>query len=429
MPTVTVLGSGSVEFGRSLVADLLGSAVLGDLRLVLHDTDAGRLDTSVRLARAAAGAMGSAATVVAAAGLGEALEGADYVVNQVNVGGFAATRLDFEVPHRHGVRQTIGDTLGIGGIFRGLRTIPVVLGFAAEIRRRCPDAWLLNYTNPMTMVPWAVTEAYPDVKILGVCHSVRDTQVLLADLLGIPEPEIAFTTAGVNHQAFVLHMSHRGVDLYPRLRELVAGSPGLQQKVKFEIFRRIGYVPTESSEHGAEYVPWFLPHDDAVARHAIPVGAYLEWSQEGLDEYDDVRRRLDAGEDVTVDPGQELATTVIEALEGGPAQLVAGNVRNDALIENLVDGACVEVPCLVDRTGVHPTRVGALPPQLAALNRSFLNVSELVVRAVLDGRRDHVHQAAMLDPATAAALPLDAIAVLVEEMLEVHRPLLPEALR
>ena len=377
--------------------------------MVLHDIDAERLDTSYRIAQATAASVGSDSVIVATPELGAALDGADYVVNQINVGGFAATRLDFEIPHRHGVRQTISDTLGIGGIFRGLRTIPVVLGIADEMQRRCPDAWLLNYTNPMTMVPWAVYEAFPRAKVVGVCHSVRDTQTVLADIVGVPEQEITFLTAGVNHQAFVLRFEHDGHDLYPRLREIVEGSPALQQKVKFEIFRRLGYVPTESSEHGAEYVPWFLPHPEMVERHAIPIGAYLGWFQEGLDEYDEIRRRLDAGEDVTVEPGQELATLVIEALEGGPPRVLPGNVRNDRLIDNLLDGACVEVPCLVDRNGVQPTHIGDLPPQLAAVNRAFLNVSELVVRAALDGNREHVYHAAMLDPARAATLTLDKI--------------------
>jgi alpha-galactosidase len=429
MTTISVLGSGSVEFGRSLVADLLTSPQLAGARLVLHDIDAERLDTSYRIARATAAAVGSDSVVEAAPELGAALDGADYVVNQINVGGFAATRLDFEIPHRHGVRQTISDTLGIGGIFRGLRTIPVVLGIAAEMQRRCPAAWLLNYTNPMTMVPWAVYETFPRAKVVGICHSVRDTQILLADIVGVPEQEIAFLTAGVNHQAFVLRFEHEGHDLYPRLREIVAGSPALQQKVKFEIFRRLGYVPTESSEHGAEYVPWFLPHPEMVDRHAIPIGAYLGWCQEGLDEYDEIRRRLDAGEDVTVEPGQELATSVIEALEGGPPRVLPGNLRNDGLIDNLLDDACVEVPCLVDRNGVQPTRIGALPPQLAAMNRAFLNVSELVVRAALDGSREHVYHAAMLDPSTSATLTLDAIVGLCDEMISAHGAALPEGVR
>jgi alpha-galactosidase len=429
MTTISVLGSGSVEFGRSLVADLLTSPQLAGVRLVLHDIDPERLDTSYRIAQATAAAVGSDSVVAATAELGAALDGADYVVNQINVGGFAATRLDFEIPHRHGVRQTISDTLGIGGIFRGLRTIPVVLGIAAEMQRRCPDAWLLNYTNPMTMVPWAVYEAFPRTNVVGICHSVRDTQILLADIVGVPEQEIGFLTAGVNHQAFVLHFEHEGRDLYPRLREIVDGNPALQQKVKFEIFRRLGYVPTESSEHGAESVPWFLPLLDMVARHAIPVGAYLGWFQEGLDEYDEIRRRLDAGEDVTVEPGQELATSFIEALEGGPPRVLPGNLRNDGLIDNLLEGACVEVPCLVDRNGVQPTHLGSLPPQLAAVNRAFLNVSELVVRAALDGSRENVYHAAMLDPRTAATRSLDAIVALCDEMIAAPGAPLPEGLR
>jgi len=429
MVKIALLGAGSMEFARSLLADLLTSPVLADAHLVLHDTDAERLATAFSLARSTAASTGSTVSITASANRREALMGADFVINQIAVGGFEAIRRDFDIPRKYGVRQTIADSLGLGGIFRALRTIPVMVSIGNDMAEVCPDAWLLNYTNPMTMVPWAVYAGTPITQVVGLCHSIRDTQTNLAGLVGVPEDEITFLTAGVNHQAWVLRFERDGVDLYPQLKSVIGNEPELQKLVRIELFQRLGYFPTESSDHGSEYVPWFLPHEAMVSRHNIDVDAYLRWSQDNLDEYQELRRQIAAGEPVDVLPGAELACGVIEAMVSGVPRVVPGNVANHGLIDNLPADACVEVPCLVDASGIHPIAVGALPLHLAALNRAFLSVSELTVAAALLGDREHVYHAAMLDPNTSATLTLDGIVAVCDELIEAHGALLPKGIR
>ena len=274
---VAFVGAGSIEFTRNVVTDLCGYPELkGELELSLHDISEHRLAHATALARQISAQAGAGAVVTASADRSQALAGADYVINEVQVGGYDATLLDFEIPAKYGVRQTIGDTIGIGGIFRGLRTIPVVTGIAADMLAVCPDAFLLNYSNPMAMLPWAVYEGAGFDRVYGLCHSVRDTHSFLAGLVGVDEAEIDYTTAGFNHQAFVLRFEQDGRSLYPRLREVIDASPELQRRVRVELYRAFGYFPTESSEHSAEYLPWFMRHDDQVERFRIFVGDYLE---------------------------------------------------------------------------------------------------------------------------------------------------------
>ena len=429
MARIVLMGAGSVEFTRNLLSDLLGFEELRGSTIVLHDIDPDRLDTAGAMARWMAEALGAAVKLEAHLDRRPAVDGADYVINSIAVGGLAATRRDFDIPARYGLRQTIADTLGIGGIFRALRTIPVLVGLGRELAELAPHALLLNYTNPMSMVPWAVYAGTPFDRVVGICHSARDTQARLARLVGVPEERVAFRTAGVNHQAFVLTFALDGRDLYPRLDAVIAAEPELARTVRVRIYQRFGYFPTESSEHGSEYVPWFLRDAGEVARHRIPVGVYLELLAENLDEHAETVRRLAAGEGVDITPTGELASLIIHSIETGTPRVLHGNVRNTGLIANLPAGACVEVPCLVDRAGVQPMAVGELPPQLAALNRNFLNVSELTVRAALEGRRDHVHQAALVDPNTAATLTVDQIHDLVEEMIAAHGDLLTAGIR
>jgi alpha-galactosidase len=296
----------------------------------------------------------------------------------------------------------------------------------------CPDALLLNYTNPMAMVPWGVYAGTPFHRVVGVCHSVRDTHQFLARTVDVEESDVVFRTAGLNHQAFVLEFRDRrtGRDLYPQLRQIVDADPdGLGRRVRVELFRRLGYFPTESSEHSAEYVPWFLPHDDQVLRFRIEVDEYLRRSEENLGEWERTKAALDRGEELDVEPTSELASEIIHSLETGAAREVYGNVRNDGLIDGLPPEACVEVPCLVDGDGLRPTRVGALPPQCLALNRTFVNVVELTVRAALEGSRELVYQAALLDPNTAATLTIDQIVAMCDDLIEAHGELLPEGIR
>jgi alpha-galactosidase len=429
MPRISLIGAGSVEFTRILLADLSDFPELTESTVVLHDIDRERLATAEQIAANVNGATGAGFRVEAHLDRRTALDGADFVVNEIQVGGFDATLRDFEIPARFGLRQTIGDTLGIGGIFRALRTIPVLLSIAEDMRELCPDAILLNYTNPMAMLMWALSEASPQTRAVGLCHSVQNTHDQLAEIVGVPVDEIDYLTAGVNHQAFVLRFTRNGEDLYPRLDEAIARDPdGLGRRVRIEIYRQFGRFPTESSEHSAEYVPWFMSHDGELDRYRIPVDEYLRRSRENLDEYAAVKRHLAAGETLPLLREGELAPRYIHAITTGQERIEYGNVRNDGLIDNLPGGACVEVPCHLDAGGVHPIAVGAVPPQCAALNRTFLNVAELTVHAALEGRRDHVYQAALLDPNAAATLTIAQIHALVDDLIEAHGALMPAGL-
>jgi alpha-galactosidase len=425
---LTFVGAGSIEFTRNVVTDLCSYPEFrGGLHLALYDISAQRLAHAERLATRIAAQTGCGAVVSATLDRREALAGADYVINEVQVGGYDATRADFDIPARYGVRQTIGDTLGIGGIFRGLRTIPVVTALARDMLEACPDAYLLSYSNPMAMLPWAVYEGTAFSRVFGLCHSVRDTQAFLTGLVGADPDRVRFLTAGFNHQAFVLRFEQDGESLYPRLAKVIDGSPELRRRVRVEIFRRFGYFPTESSEHSAEYVPWFMRHDSQIGQFAIFVGDYLARSQENLRELESLQRDLATDAPLDLEPANELASLFIHSLETGRERELHVNIRNGGLISSLPSECCVEVPCTVGAGGAKPTAVGALPPQLAALNRTFLNVVELTVRAALECSRDHVYQAALLDPNTAATLTTTEIVAMCDDLFEVHQDLLPEA--
>jgi alpha-galactosidase len=430
MTKVALIGAGSVEFTRNVVTDLCGFTELhGRLELALHDIDAERLGYAEALVRRIDEQTGAGVRISSDVNRVAAVEGADYVINEIQVGGYAATRKDFDIPARYGVRQTISDTIGIGGIFRGLRTIPVLIGIGDDLAKVAPDAYLLNYSNPMAMLPWAVYAGSPFERVVGMCHSVRDTHRFLADQVGLAVEDVDFVTAGFNHQAFVLRFEHQGQDLYPKLREKIDADPELGRRVRVEIFRRFGYFPTESSEHSAEYVPWFMRHDGEVEHFRIPIGEYLRRSEANIDEYETTRKELESDQPLDLTPTSELASEFIHARETGAEREIYLNVRNNGLISSLPDECCVEVPTLVDATGPHPKQVGALPPQVAALNRTFLNVVELTVRAVLDGNREHVYQAALLDPNASSVLTTRTAKALCDELLAAHGDLIPQPLR
>lgn len=429
MARIVLVGAGSMVFTKNLLSDLLTFPELADSTLVLHDIDEPRLTNARLLAERMIGSVGGGVRIESHLRQDPALDGADYVINEIMVGGMAAAETDFRIAAGYGVRQTIADTLGIGGIFRALRTLPVMIALGDNMARRCPDSLLLNYTNPMSMVPWGVYAGSSFQRVVGICHSIRDTEAFLAKLVGVPVEEVDFRTAGVNHQAFVLRFERAGENLYPLLDKVIEEDPdGLGRRVRVAMYRALGYFPTESSEHGAEYVPWFMRHDREVERYRIEVSGYLRRLREHRVEYDDVARRLADEEPVSPEPTGELAPLIIHSIETGMPRIVHGNVRNGSKISNLPADACVEVPCQVDGAGVHPTTIGELPPQLAALNRNFLNVSELTVRAVLEGRRDYVYHAAMVDPNTAATLPLDRIRQMVDDYFDAYRDSLPPAL-
>jgi alpha-galactosidase len=430
MTNIVLIGAGSVEFTQILLSDLVEFPELVDSTITLHDIDEERLDTSERIAHMINETAGGDLRIRATLDRRSALDGADFVVNEIQVGGLDATLRDFEIPKAHGLRQTIADTIGVGGIFRGLRTIPVLVAIAQEMTELCPDAMLLNYANPMAMLPWAVWEGTGLERAIGLCHSVQNTHEQLAALVGVPVGEIEFLTAGLNHQAFVLRFERDGENLYPLLDAAIAADPeGLGRRVRIAIYRRFGFFPTESSEHSAEYVPWFMSHDDQIEHYRIPVDEYIRRSLENIEEYEDIRRKLTAGEALQFEPEGELAPRYIHSMVTGERRVEYGNVRNDGLIDGLPAGCCVEVPCVVDGDGVHPMTIGALPPQCAALNRTFINVAELTMRAALEESREHVYQAVMLDPNAGATLTIDSMITMVDELIEAHGDLMPAGIR
>jgi alpha-galactosidase len=431
---ITFVGAGSVTFTRQLLRDIFSLPGLGDVRIALHDIDPERLSVAAALAHHTAELHGVKAAIVADADRRSALQDSAAVVNMVAIGGHRATVTDFEVPARFGVPQTIGDTLGIGGIFRALRTFPLLDALAADMAEVCPDAWLLNYTNPMAMNLHYLAAVAPRLKAAGLCHSVYWTVRGLCELVDVPHEEVDVLSAGVNHQAWILRWLHRGRDLYPALDEAIDRDPELRRRVRVDMYRRLGFYPTETSEHSSEYVPFYLRHPYEIERLRIPIGDYLRISADNLAEYGAARDRLAAGRPPETEAGEEddaveYAPQVIHSLATGTPRTIQVTTPNTGLIDNLPAGAAVEVPATIDRLGVHPHHVGALPPQLAALNRSFLNVVELVVAAAVEADPRHIRHAAMADPATAAALTVDEIWALCDAMVAAHGDALPPALR
>ncbi|MCL6431421.1 MAG: alpha-glucosidase/alpha-galactosidase [Anaerolineae bacterium] len=429
MAKIVMIGAGSTVFARNLIGDILSFPELADSTIALVDIDAARLRTSEIVAHRVAEALGAHPVIEATTDRRQALPGADYVINMIQVGGYPAALVDFEIPKKYGLRQTIGDTLGIGGIMRALRTIPVLLEIGRDMEELCPDALFLNYVNPMAINTWAFTEA-TRIRAVGLCHSVQHTLEDLAGDLGVPVEEIDFLAAGINHMCFYLRLKRKGEDLYPALRRLAAeGRVREDDRVRYEMLRRTGYFVTESSEHFAEYVPYFIrgQNPELIERYNIPLDEYPRRCEAQIADWERLRRELEAGQGVLeVRRSVEYASLIIHSLETGQPRVIYGNVRNDRLIDNLPEGCVVEVPVLVDRNGLQPTRVGELPPVLAGLMRTNISVQELTVRAALTGRREYVYQAAMLDPHTSAELTLDEIWALVDEMLEAHAAWLPQ---
>jgi alpha-galactosidase len=430
MPRIVLVGAGSVEFTRNLLGDILSSPALRESEIALHDIDADRLRTAERMAQWTAGALGATPRISAHLDRREAFRGADFVINTIQVGGARATQVDFDVPGRFGLNYTIADTIGVGGVFRGLRTIPVVLGIARDMEEICPDASLLNYTNPLAILVRAVSEA-TSIRVVGLCHSVFWTIDRLAGYLGLERDDVDAASAGVNHLAFVLRLEHQGRDLYPDLRAFVdAGHVPDDDLVRANLYQRLGFYPTESSEHHAEYNPWFIGKKDAagdaVERFNIPIGEYLDRVSHNLDEFAETKRKLDAGEPFEIERSGEYAATIAESMTTGePARIVANAMNGGALIPNLEAGACVEVPALVDGLGVHPVAMGPLPLQLASYIRGAVDMQGLTVRAALDEDRDAVGHAVMTDPIVQSRLTLDDAWCLTTEMIEAEAEWLP----
>ncbi|MBA2519725.1 MAG: alpha-glucosidase/alpha-galactosidase [Chloroflexia bacterium] len=429
MAKIAFIGAGSTVFARALLNDLLSFPELRDSTIALMDIDPDRLNDTKMVTERVAAAANAVPVIEATTDRRTALAGADYVINMIQVGGYRpSTVIDFETPKTYGLRQTIADTLGIGGIMRALRTIPVMLDLARDMEDCCPDAPLLNYTNPMAMLTWAMTRATP-ITTVGLCHSVQGTARDLAEVLDLPPAEIDYLCAGINHLAFYLRFEHKGRDLYPELRRVAAaGEYPAYERVRFDVLQRMGYFVTESSEHFAEYVPWFIKRDrpDLIEEFNIPLDEYPRRCERQITRWDGMRERYEGAEPIEHKRTHEYASQIILGKETGSPQVIYGNVPNHGLIENLPDDCCVEVPILVDRNGLQPTTVGSLPVQLAALMQTNINVQRLTVEAALTSKREHIYHAAMLDPHTAAELDLDQIWHLVDDLIEAHGEYLPQ---
>jgi alpha-galactosidase len=424
---IAVVGAGSAQFLLEL-ADFCSLGGIGPYEVAMVDTDPHRLGVVGRLGEVAARTTDTPVTVTTHATRDAALDGADAVVVSVGVGMQESIEPDFAIPERYGLRQTVADTLGIGAVIRILRTAPVLAGIAADMVHRCPEALLLNVTNPMAMCCMALNRMVPEVRTVGLCHSTWMTAETVAGLLDIAVDELEFAGAGVNHQVFLTRLEHHGVDVYPRLRQLAHDDGDFARTVRADLLRRTGYFPTESSKHNSEYVPWYLPWDDQVARFDLPANPWRERRADNEKWFGLAEQLADGTLPFPTEllPSGEYAPQIVRSLVDGEQRPIYANVPNQApdggrWVDELPQWAVVEVPATADGDGVHPRRAEPLPPQCAAINRRYLDVCDLAVRAVVDGRRDHVHHAALLDPNTAAALPPDAIASMVDELLDAHQ--------
>ena len=436
MARICLLGAGSTVFAQNILGDVLSNPELADSDIALFDIDAERLSTSEIMARRIGMTLGiKGLRVTATTNRREALRGADFVILMMQIGGYKpSTVVDFEIPKKFGLRQTIADTLGIGGIFRALRTIPVVLDIARDMEEMCPKALMMNYVNPMAMISWAMQETAPHIAYVGLCHSVQETSGQLARVLGEDIANIDYLSAGINHVAFFTKFEKRlpggGVeDLYPRLRAIAASDDyPAGDKVRFAVMKHFGHFVTESSEHFSEYTPWFIKRDrpDLIDKYQVPLDEYIRRCKEQIAGWHTLRAELEnVDAPLVVEKSNEYAAAIIHGMVTGSNHLIYGNLRNNGLIDNLPAAAAVEVPCHVNRNGIQPLRVGLVPAQLAAIMRSQINVQELTVLAALTGKRDHIYHAAMLDPHTAAELSLDEIRALCDALITAHGTYLP----
>jgi alpha-galactosidase len=428
MPKITFIGAGSVVFTLNLLGDIFLFPELAGAEIALMDIDPERLHIAEIMARKVAEKLGAHPKISAYQDRKAALEGTDYAINMIQVGGYPSTLIDFEIPKRYGLQQTIADTLGIGGIFRALRTIPVMLAMCRDMEEVCPDVTFLNYVNPMAMNTWAISQA-TQIKTVGLCHSVQGTAGQLARYMSIPVDELTYRCAGINHVAFYLELEYRGQDAYPLLREAAQQQEiWRHDPVRFELFKRLGYFVTESSEHNAEYNPYFIRRErpDLVEHFHVPIDEYLRRCQAQNLWWEQMRQQLlDGTADFTPERSNEYAALIIHSIETHTPRVIYGNVLNRNLITNLPQGCCVEVPCLVDRNGIQPTVIGVMPPQLAALQSTNVNVQGLVVEAILTGKKEHIYHAAMFDPHTSSELALDEIHALVDDLFEAHGEIIP----
>jgi alpha-galactosidase len=418
---IALIGAGSVVFSRNLTGDILSYPEFKGATLAYMDIDPDRLEVGANLCRKVAKSLGAAPRIETHTDRRAALDGADFVINMVQIGGFDSTLIDFEIPRKYGLNFTIADTTGPGGFFRALRTYPMLTGLCRDMEQVCPRAWLLNYSNPMSMNMQTITRTSA-VRAVGLCHSVQGTFEQLMRYLGEDPHKVAFTCAGINHMAFYLRLERDGQDLYPRLFEAMS-RPEIYNtnKVRFELMKRLGYFVTESSEHSAEYNPWFIPHGrESIERYDIPIDEYLRRCDAIVDEFERMRAFSRNDEPMDVRRSHEYGSTIIHSIVTGTPAVVYGNLPNRGAIANLPSDAIAEAPTLVDRSGLSLTTVRDLPPQLIGYIQPHVTQQELFIRAAMEGRRDHVYQAAMFDPLTAATLTPDQIVHLCDELIAAH---------
>lgn len=431
MSKITFLGAGSTVFAKNVLGDCMLVPSLQEFEFALFDIDDERLTDSENMLNNLKQNLNSQVTIKAYTDRKEALRGAKYVINAIQVGGYdPCTITDFEIPKKYGLRQTIADTIGIGGIFRNLRTIPVMLDFARDIQEVCPDAWFLNYTNPMAVLTAAMNR-YGGVKTVGLCHSVQICADHLLKSLDMPTDNIQWKIAGINHMAWLLEITRDGTDLYPEIKRRAAEKQKQKHHdmVRFELMFRFGYYITESSEHNAEYHPYFIKskYPELVDRFNIPLDEYPRRCISQIEGWKKMRDSLVSNHNLKHERSEEYASYILDAMETDRPFKIGGNVMNTGgLISNLPEKACVEVPCLVDRNGVQPTYVGDLPEQLAALNRTNINTQILTLEAAITGKKEHIYHAAMLDPHTSAELSIDDIVSLCDDLIEAHGDWLPK---
>lgn len=425
MTKITLVGAGSVVFAKNLVCDILQYPALQESIICLMDIDAGRLAVTEKLMRRIVAQLGVNARIEATLDLRAACAGAKFVITTIQVGGYKpSTAIDFEIPAKYGVEQTIADTLGVGGVFRALRSIPELIKVARMLQDvGAPDALLLNYTNPMAMNMWAIDRA-TGLNSVGLCHSVQGTSRQISSYCGFDPEDVSYLVAGINHMAFFLKFEYKGKDAYPHLFRALENEAALAcDRVRFEMMRRLGYFVTESSEHQSEYVPYFIHHGKEVQEEFnVPINEYIRRCESMVGRWEKIESDLlDESKKVEIGRSVEYGSTIINSIVSGELSVIYGNVPNRSLITNLTDGCSVEVPCLVDKQGIQPTHIGKLPPQLAAIIHTNLNVQELTVEAALTGRRDYIYQAVMMDPHTATVLTLDKIWAMCDEMIEAHQ--------
>ncbi|MCL2545635.1 MAG: alpha-glucosidase/alpha-galactosidase [Oscillospiraceae bacterium] len=427
MPKITFMGAGSTIFARNVLGDSMLAPSLQNADIALFDIDPVRLKDSETILSAINGTCNeNRAKITSYTDRLAALDGADFVVNAIQVGGYEpSTVIDFDIPKKYGLRQTIADTLGIGGIFRTLRTLPVFQDFAEDMEKACPDAWFLNYTNPMAMLT-GFMQRYTPIKTVGLCHSVQWCAEGLLQSLGMPNDNVQSKIAGINHQGWLLEMKRNGEDLYPEARKRAAEKNASGEKhhdmVRFEMMKWFGYYVTESSEHMSEYLPYFIKekYPELIERFNIPLDEYPRRCVNQIAGWNELRDRLVNDKNLTHTRSGEYASYIMEAMVENKPYKIGGNVLNTGLITNLPSNACVEVPCLVDASGVNGCYVGDLPEQLAAINRTNINPQLMTIEAHVSKRKDAIYQAAMLDPHTSAELSIDDIVAMCDDLIEAH---------